>query len=107
MIPHLFYYQLTVLGLLWFFLMLSSLWPSPGGTAPTPSSKPITARHKRSNKPKVFAGLTHKPRCAACAHEATPPQPPPPLRPEPMPPTHRPPLGWPFARRLPSPNQPR
>jgi IS1 family transposase len=89
MIPHLFYYQLTVLGLLWFFIMLYYLWPSPGGTASTQSSKPITARHKRSNKPKVFAGLTHKPHCAACAHEATHPQPPPPLRPEPMPPTHR------------------
>src|SRR5262247_3521697 len=89
MIPHLFYYQLTVLGLLWFFIMLYSLWPSPSGTASTPSSKPITARHKRSNRPKVFAGLTHKPPCAACAHEATHPQPPPPLRPEPMPPTHR------------------
>ena len=89
MIPHLFYYQLTVLGLLWFFIMLYYLWPSPGGTASTQSSKPFTARHKRSNKPKVFAGLTHKPHCAACAHEATHPQPPPPLRPEPMPPTHR------------------
>src|SRR5215470_10377658 len=89
MIPHLFYYQLTVLGLLWFFIMLYYLWPSPGGTASTQSSKRITARHKRSNKPKLFAGLTHKPHCAACAHEATHPQPPPPVRPEPMPPTHR------------------
>jgi hypothetical protein len=89
MILHLFYYQLTVLGLLWFFLMLYYLWPSPGGTESTPSSKPITTRHKRSHEPKVFAGLTHKPHCAACAHEATHPQPPPPLRPEPMPPTHR------------------
>ena len=89
MIPHLFYHQLTVLGLLWFFLMLSSLWPSASGTAPTPLSKPITARHKRSNEPKVFTGLTHKPPCAACAHEATHPPPPPPLRPAPMPSTHR------------------
>ena len=31
--------------------MLYYLWPSPGGTAPTQSSKPITARHKRSNEP--------------------------------------------------------
>jgi hypothetical protein len=64
MILHLFYYQLTVLGLLWFFLMLYYLWPSPGGTESTPSSKPITTRHKRSHEPKVFAGLTHKPPCA-------------------------------------------
>jgi hypothetical protein len=67
MIPHLFYYQLTVLGLLWLFIMLYYLWPSPGVTTPTTSSKLITPRHKRSNELKAFAGLTHKPHCAACA----------------------------------------
>jgi hypothetical protein len=88
MIPPLLYYPLTVLGLLWCFLMRSYLWPSPGGTAPTSSSKPITTRHKRSHEPQVFTGLTPKPPCAAWAHEAPPPHPPPPLRPEPMPPTN-------------------
>ncbi len=78
MIPHLFYYQLTVLGLLGLFIMLYYLWPSPGVTTPTTSSKRITPRHKRSNELKAFAGLTHKPHCAACAQEATHPQPPPP-----------------------------
>ena len=89
MIPHLFYYQLVVLGLLWLCVMLHSAWPSPGVTTPTTSSKLITPRHKRSNELKAFAGLTHKPHCAACAQETTHPKPPPPLRPDPMPPTHR------------------
>jgi IS1 family transposase len=89
MIPHLFYYQLTVLGLWWFFLLLYYLWPSPCGTAPTHSSKLIIARHKRSNEPKMFAGLTPRPPCAAGEHDAQHPQASPPRRPEPMPPTHR------------------
>jgi IS1 family transposase len=89
MIPHLFYYQLTVLGLLWLFSMLYYLWPSPCVTIPTQSSKLIPPRHTRSNEPTAFAGLMHKPYCAACAHEATHLQPPPPLRPDPMPPTTR------------------
>jgi hypothetical protein len=32
MIPHLFYYQLVVLGLLWLCVMLHAVWPSRGGT---------------------------------------------------------------------------
>jgi hypothetical protein len=34
MIPHLFYYQLVVLGLLWLCVMLHAVWPSRGGTHP-------------------------------------------------------------------------
>jgi len=30
MIPHLFYYQLVVLGLLWLCVMLHAVWPSRG-----------------------------------------------------------------------------
>ena len=62
MIPHLFYYQLVILGLLWLFVMLSYAWPSPGVT-----TTPILPHRQRSNEPKPFAGLTHKPHCAACA----------------------------------------
>jgi WAS/WASL-interacting protein len=36
MIPHLFYYQLTVLGLLWFFLMRLPSGPAQVGRVPTP-----------------------------------------------------------------------
>jgi hypothetical protein len=41
----------------------------------------------------VNQGLTHKPPCALCAHEATHGKPPSPMRPDPMPPTHRRPRG--------------
>jgi IS1 family transposase len=89
MIPHQFYYQLVVLGLLWLVVMLHLAWPSPGVRTQTKLSTPIPPRRKRSNDPQPFAGLTHKPPCALCAHEATHPHAPPPVSPEQMPPTHR------------------
>src|SRR5215471_3228795 len=63
MIPHQFYYQLVVLGLLWLCVMLHLAWPS--------------------------RGVTPQPPCALCEQEAAHPQAPPPVRPDPMPPTHR------------------
>src|SRR3989442_2039700 len=89
MIPHQFYYQLVVLGLLWLCVMLHLAWPSQGVTTQTKPAKPLTPRRKRSNDPKPFAGLTHKPPCALCAQEAAHPQARPPVPPEPMPPTPR------------------
>jgi IS1 family transposase len=89
MIPHLFFYQLAVLGLLWLCVMLHSAWPSRCTTAQETPAKPIMPRRQRSQEPKPFAGLTHKPSCALCEHEATHPKLPPPVPPEPMPPTHR------------------
>src|SRR5438552_4287701 len=89
MIPHQFYYQLVVLGLLWLFVMLHLAWPSRDVTAQTKPAKPITPRRQRSTEPTPFVGLTHKPHCALCAQEAAYPQAPPPVRPDPMPPTHR------------------
>ncbi len=89
MIPHQFYYQLVVLGLLWLFVMLHLAWPSRDVTTQTKPAKPITPRRQRATDPKPFAGLTHTPHCARCAHEAAHPKAPPPVRPDPMPPTHR------------------
>ena len=89
MIPHLFFYQLTVLGLLWLCVMLHAAWPSRCTTAQGTPAQPIMPRRQRSKEPKPFAGLTHKPHCALCEHEATHPKLPPPVPPEPMPPTHR------------------
>jgi len=89
MIPHHFFYQLVLFGLLWLCVMLYDAWPSGGVPDEQRPVKPITPRRTRSNKPKPFAGLTHKPHCAACEHEATPPQPPPPVPPDPIPPTNR------------------
>jgi hypothetical protein len=63
MIPHLVYYQLVILALLWLCLMLPHLWPSPPGGAPKTSTQPIRPKRKRSTEPKPFAGLTHKPHC--------------------------------------------
>jgi IS1 family transposase len=89
MIPQHFYYQLVILGLLWLFVMLHFAWSSRGTTLPTKPSAPSPPRHKRSNAPTPFAGLTQKPHCALCEHEAAPPHAPPPAPPAPMSLTHR------------------
>jgi hypothetical protein len=86
MVSHLFYYQLTLLALIWFFVMLHVTWSEPG--LPTPPV-PAQPKRKRSTAPKPFAGLTHKPSCALCEQAAGARAPAPPLRPDPMPPTHR------------------
>ena len=88
MIPHHFYYQLVILGLLWLCVLLHLAWSSPGTTLQTPPSMPITPRRKRSKEPTPFVGLTHKPPCALCEQEAAYPHAPPPVPPAPMPPTH-------------------
>jgi len=89
MMPHLFFYQLAVLGLLWLCVMLHAAWPSRCTTAQGTPAQPILPRRQRSKEPKPFAGLTLKPSCALCEQEATHPKLPPPVPPEPMPPTHR------------------
>jgi hypothetical protein len=91
MIPHLFYYQLVVLGLLWLCVMLHAVWPSQCAMSHQrrAAPEPIKPKRTRSHEPIPFAGLTHKPHCALCAQEAAHPQAPPPVPPEPMPPTHR------------------
>jgi hypothetical protein len=91
MIPHHVYYQLAILGLLWFCIMLHYLWPRRGAVAPQPPAEPASpqCKRKRSNQPRPFAGLTQRPSCAACEHAANHPMPAPPRRPEPMPATHR------------------
>jgi hypothetical protein len=61
MVPHLFYYQLLVLGLLWLFIMLSLTWPNPSGPqAPRPAT-PRTTRRKHGKESQPFGGLTRKP----------------------------------------------
>jgi len=89
MIPHLFFYQLVLLGLLWLFFMVHYGWPKRSATAPQWATEPIKPKPNRSHEPTPFQGLTYKPHCVACEHEATHPKAPPPVRPDPMPPTHR------------------
>jgi hypothetical protein len=94
MVPTLFFYELALVILVWLFLMLYWLWPnnSAAGRRPLPRSQP--SRRKRSRAPQPFAGLTQKPHCALCDHEATQPHAPSPTPPEPMAPTNRrPPYG--------------
>jgi len=88
MVAHLFYYQLALVALVWLFVMLHVAESHRGAPIP-PTATPIKSKSKRSNEPKPFNGLTHKPPCALCAQEAAHPQAPPPVPPEPMPPTHR------------------
>jgi hypothetical protein len=89
MIPHLFFYQLVLLGWLWLFFMLHDGWPQRSATAPQRPTEPIKPKRNRSHEPNPFEGLTYKPHCVACEHEATHPKASPPVRPDPMPPTHR------------------
>ena len=82
MIPHLFFYQLVLLGLLWVFFMLHAAWPSQGTATQRRPVEPILPPRKRSRDPQPFPGLTRTPPCAACeqghAHGLQPPGCPPP-----------------------------
>src|SRR4029453_5931715 len=68
MVSHLFFYQLTLIVLVWLYVMLQWAWLSDATTAgPTPPP-PTPPRRKHSREPKPFAGLTTKPHCDACEH---------------------------------------
>jgi len=66
MISHLFYSQLALLALLWLFVMLPLPWPRRSATTTTTPATPLKPKRTRSNAPKAFEGLTHKPPCALC-----------------------------------------
>jgi transposase-like protein/IS1 family transposase len=89
MIPHLVYYQLVILLLLWLCLMLPYLWPPSRRGMPTRPADPIPPKPKRSGEPKTFEGLTQKPFCALCEQATRESALEPPRRPDPMPPTNR------------------
>ncbi len=102
MIPHHIYYQLAIVGLLWLCVMLHSVWPSRGAVPPQPPVQlvPPPLKRKRSNEPTPFVGLTQRPHCALCEHEATHPEPQPPRRPDPMAPTQRRPCAIDTSRHF-------
>jgi len=60
MIPHLFYYQLVILVLVWLCVMLPHLWPTPSSGLPKRPAGPIKPKRNRSSEPKPFAGLTYR-----------------------------------------------
>jgi len=91
MVSHLFYYQIALLAIVWLFIMLHLTWSTPVVRAPaTPAEpEPIKPKHRHSNEPKAFEGLTKKPHCALCERDTVQPQPPAPVAPDPMAPTNR------------------
>ena len=89
MVSHLFYYQLALLALVWFFVMLHVAWPTRGVPSPPVPAQPLKSRRKGVNEPKACEGLTHKPHGMLGDPETGETPPPPPVRPAPMPPTHR------------------
>jgi hypothetical protein len=97
MIPHLVYYQLVILVLLWLFVMLPYLWSSPPGGMPKTPANPIKSKRNRSSETKPFTGLTQKPHCALCERDTTYPKPPCPVPPDPMP--QRPDVRAPWTPR--------
>src|SRR5215475_11439250 len=60
------FYKLLLVSLLWLCFMLHVLWPDTrAATRPMPPT-PTPPPRKRSKAPQPFAGLSHKPLCAAC-----------------------------------------
>jgi|SRR5215470_14465072 len=77
MVSPLFFYQLTLIVLVWLCVMLQWVWPSaPPAVCPT-TPEPPPPVPKRPCEPKPVVGLITKPPCDACAHRTDPrPQPP-------------------------------
>jgi IS1 family transposase len=72
MVSHLFFYQLTLIALVWLCVMLHWAWPSDSAAAcPTPLAPPPPLP-KRHRAPTPFAGLTTKPPCDACESSSAP-----------------------------------
>jgi IS1 family transposase len=84
----LFFYQLVLFALVCLVLILHALWSRDRKVEYRSLPKSLAPLRKRSKAPKPFAGLTHKPYCAAC-EEATHLKLPPPVPPDPMPMSHR------------------
>jgi IS1 family transposase len=91
MVSHHIFSQLVLFALIWLFIMLYLTRPKHPVTAPDAPADPesLTPKRHRSNEPKPFEGLTHKPHCALCERDTASPKPPPPVPPDPMPPTNR------------------
>jgi hypothetical protein len=91
MIPYHVDYLLAILGLLWLCVVLHAICSSRGAVSSQPAAEPMSppVKRQRSTEAKPFEGLTQRPHCAACTHDANPPHASPPRRPDPMPSTHR------------------
>jgi hypothetical protein len=56
MVPHLFYYQLVLIALVWLCVMLQWAWPSAPTTVYPMTPEPPGPRPKRHREPTPFAG---------------------------------------------------
>jgi transposase-like protein len=65
----LFFYQLLFLVLLWLYVIASWEWTQSRPTTVPEASTLDKPPPKRRQAPKPFAGLTHTPRCPACAQQ--------------------------------------
>jgi hypothetical protein len=73
MVSHLFFYQLTLIALVWLCVMLQWVWPSdPTAVCPTTPAPPPPPP-KRHRAPKPFEGCITKPPCDACEQSSAPP----------------------------------
>src|SRR5262252_10409694 len=72
MVSHLFFYQLTLIALVWLCLMLQWAWPSDLAAGCPTTPEPPGPRPKRRREPTPFAGLTTKPHSDACEHGSAP-----------------------------------
>jgi hypothetical protein len=86
MVPHYFFYQLTLFVLVWLLVMLHVTGSKSGLPAPAVPAKP---KRKRSTEPKPFEGLTKKPHCALCEQAIGKTLSAPPRRPDPVSPMNR------------------
>jgi IS1 family transposase len=82
MVSHLFFYQLTLIALVWLCVMLQWAWPSDSAAACPTTLDPTPPRPKHHRAPKLFEGFIKKPPCDACEH-ATAPRPQAPSAPPP------------------------
>lgn len=91
MVSPLLFSQLLLFALVWLFIIMHLTWPKRTVTAPATPAKPesLTPKRHRSNEPKPFEGLIHKPHCTLCERDTAQPKASPPVRPGPMPSTNR------------------
>ncbi len=70
MASNLLFYQLLLVALACLCVVLHALWPGARTGVRPPLLQPSPPRPTRSREPTPFAGLLHKPLCAACEQAA-------------------------------------
>jgi hypothetical protein len=84
MIDHLLFYDFLLIALLWLGVILYEQWARTRASTHLTTHQLATPLPQHSHDPTPFAGLTHKPHCAACEQGPAPAEPVP-LPPLPLP----------------------